>query len=557
MDFAQLSILVVVAAVFGIIAKTLRQPLLVGYLFAGFVLAAFGLINESAALESLGKIGVTFLLFLLGLEMNLKELPSIGKVALLTGFGQIIVTFIFGVILVSILGIGFPAAFYVAIALAFSSTVIIVKLLSEKKDLNSLYGKISIGFLLVQDFVAIVILIFLSSVGKGNLGIEQYGLIALKIILLFIAVWSLSKKILPYIFDKVASGSTELLFITSIAWALGFASFVAGPVGFTLEIGGLLAGIALSSLPEHLHIASRVRPLRDFFLTIFFLYLGTKLYIGGEILSLLPRALVLSAFVLVVKPVIVFIIMGLLGYKKRTSFMAGFTVAQISEFSIIIMAVGESLNYVDKSHASLIILAGVITMTVSTYLILGSDKIFKKIRNYLTVFEKKKTKELALVGETKMKDHVVLVGVDRTGKTLLNYFKSRSIPFLAVDFNPAIFRVLTAQNIPLVFGDISDPEILEYTNLDEAKMVISTIPNIDDNLFILEHIRSMDKKPKSIMVSQTKQGGIKLYEAGASYVIIPEVVAGEHIRHIISHYGIEGGRLSKHGKKHFDRLIFS
>jgi len=271
----------------------------------------------------------------------------------------------------------------------------------------------------------------------------------------------------------------------------------------------------------------------------------------------LPKALILSIFVLIGNPIIVLAIMGILGYRKRTSFLAGLTVAQISEFSFIIMAVGESLNHVEGSEVSLVVIVGVITMTVSTYLILGSDKIFKKIRNYLTVFEKKKTKELALTSEIKMKDHVVLVGVDRAGKTLLKYFQSRSIPFLVVDFNPAIFAVLTAQNIPLLFGDISDPEILEYANLDEAKMVISTIPNIEDNLFILEHIKSLNKKPKSIVVSQTKQGGTRLYEAGASYVIIPEVVAGEHIRHIINHYGIEGEKLIKHGKKHFDRLIFS
>lgn len=319
MEFSQIAILLVVAAVAGVIARYLKQPLLIGYLFAGFILAFLGVVTDIEVFSGLGQIGVALLLFLVGLEMNIRELPSIGKVALLTGLGQIIFTSGIGFLISRLLGFTILPSMYIAVALTFSSTIIMVKLLSEKNDLASLYGRIAIGFLLVQDFVAVLILMFLAGLGRGDVALGGYLFTFGKALVLFALVWILSKKVLPQIFERLIANSTELLFIGSIAWALGVASFVAGPLGFTLEIGGFLAGLALSNMPEHLQIASRTRPLRDFFLTIFFLLLGTRLLVGnlGEVAA---PSLVFSLFVLVGNPVIILIILGLMGYKRRTSF---------------------------------------------------------------------------------------------------------------------------------------------------------------------------------------------------------------------------------------------
>src|SRR3990172_2513565 len=335
MEFTQIAALLVVAGIFGIAAKLLRQPLLVGYLFAGIALGIFGIVSDLEVFSVMGKIGVTLLLFLLGLEMNLSELPSIGKVAAVTGLAQILFTSTIGFLIALLLGFSPFASVYIAIALTFSSTIIIVKLLGEKKDLGSLYGKISVGFLLVQDFVVVLILMFLAGLGRGNLGAADYGVITVKALVLFLAVWFLSKKALPVFFERIVSGSTELLFIASIAWALGVASFVAGPLGFTLEIGGFLAGIALSNLPEHLQIASKTKPLRDFFLTIFFLLLGAQLIFNGGIIPILYPSIMFSIFLLVGNPIIVLAILGALGYRKRTSFMAGLNFSPIFLFFFI------------------------------------------------------------------------------------------------------------------------------------------------------------------------------------------------------------------------------
>lgn len=555
MEFSQIALLLVVAGAFGVIAKFLKQPLLVGYLFAGLFLGLTGAIGDSRALDSLSQIGVALLLFLLGLEMNLRELPTIGKVALVTGIGQITFTSLIGYLIARFLGFENLPSIYIAVALTFSSTIIMVKLLSEKKDLSSLYGKIAIGFLLVQDFVVVIILMFLAGLGRGETSAIGYGLTGIKALILFALVWILSHKVLPKFYGKVVGGSSELVFIVSIAWALGAAAFVAGPMGFSLEIGGFLAGLALSNVPEHLQIASKTRPLRDFFLTIFFLLLGTKLVVSGGILAVAFPAVILSLFVLIGNPIIVLIIMGILRYKKRTSFLAGLTVAQISEFSLILMSMGLILGHVAESEVAMVVLVGVITMTASTYMILGADKIFKKIGRHLSVFERKQTKEAAYVTNLKLADHFVLVGCDRTGSSLIKYFARKELEFLVVDFNPSVFRKLTAKNTPVIFGDINDPEIFELAGVGSAKMVISTTDSLETNLTLIEQVHAEKTKPTLMFTSSTKDQAIKLYEKGATFVVVPGIVAGDYINHLLNIPGMGKKRLTKMGESHFNRLL--
>lgn len=556
MDFSQISLLLVVAAILGILVKRFKQPVLIGYLFAGFLLAAVGVFKDRELVDGLGKVGVALLLFLVGLEMNVRELPTIGKVALFTGIGQILFTFGIGFVVALLIGFSSVTAAYLAIAVSFSSTIIIVKLLSEKNTLNSLYGKISVGFLLVQDFVAILILVILAGFSSGGMGWFEFGLVFFKAALLLIVIWFLSKKILPRVFEKYVATSPELLFIASIAWALGVSSFVAGPLGFTLEMGGFLAGLSLSNLPEHLEIGSRTKPLRDFFLTLFFLSLGANLVIDNVVSVIFP-AIVLSILVLVGNPLIVMSILGFLRFKRRTTFLASVAVAQISEFSLIVVAMGVSLGHLQKSSLALTVMVAAITMTLSTYLILGAEKIFPKIKKYLAIFERDNPRDLVYLKEEEFDNHIVLVGHLRTGVRLLPYFRKKKTPYLVVDFNPQVQKKLTANKHPVIFGDITDPDILKAAQIENAKLVISTIDTISDNLVILEHIKRLAKKPVSIFTSTTRDNAIKMYEAGADYVIVPEIVAGDHIRNLLRIYGVKSERLKKVGQNHFKRLIFS
>jgi Kef-type K+ transport system membrane component KefB len=556
MEFSTIAVLLVTASLFGVIAKLLKQPILVGYLFAGVVLSYFGVIKDVQSLDALAQIGVTLLLFLLGIEMNFSDIKSFGKVSVVTGIGQILFTFLSGFLIAGLLNFPTLPSVYIAIALTFSSTIIIVKLLSEKKDLQSLYGRISVGFLLVQDFVAIGILMFLDGLGRGQ-GTPAGNFFVLgKALALFAMVWFLSKKILPRFFDMVSSGSTELLFIVSIAWAVGVSAFVAGPFGFSPEIGGFLAGFALSGLPEHLQISSRAKPLRDFFLTIFFLILGTKLVVTGGFVGVIIPALIFAVFVLIGHPIILLVILGILGYRSKTSFKAGLSSAQISEFSFVLMSVGAGLGHITPEHVSIVVMVGVITMTVSTYMILDADKLYVRIHKVLRIFQKKVTLEEAYIAEINMQNHIVVVGSDRTGNAIVKYLNSKNKEFVVVDHNPAVYKRLTADNIPCVFGDITDDDILEYSNIDKAKLVISTTSNLEDNIRILEYLKEKNESYIFIATALSKYHGTKLYEKGASYVLIPEVVAGDYVTHLLETHELSLSRIKEMGQRHFNKLVF-
>lgn len=557
MDFSQIALLLVVAGIFGIVAQYLKQPLLIGYLFAGIFLASLGLVHGGENLEGLSQIGVTLLLFLLGLEMNISDIPSVGKSSSITGIVQILTVTSVGFLVTKMFGLGNLESLYIAVALSFSSTVIGVKLLSEKKDMGSLYGKLTVGVLLIQDLVAIAVLMLMVSGSKNGATAVDLVFVIIKGISLFIAVSVLSKKVIPYIFEKIASNSHELIFIVSIAWALGFATFVKHSLGFTLEIGGFLAGLSLSNIHEHVQIATRTRNLRDFFLTLFFTLLGTQIIFEGSLVKLLPMALVLSAVVLVIKPIVIMTLLELMGYKRRTAFMSGVTLAQISEFSLILISVGYNSGYIGNDTVGSVTLVGVVTMIVSTYLISHEDRLYHYLKSYLGPFERKSSYEIISQVDYVMDDHIVLVGCDRTGKQLISYFRKKEFDFVVVDFNPKIYNNLVDEKVPIIFGDIGDHEIMELAGIDKARMVISTIPSLSDNLALLEYIRSMSKRPNIIMISQRRSEALELYKKGATYVIVPEVVAGEHIRHLLRVYGTQGNRLEKAGRSHFNRVIFS
>lgn len=555
MDFTQIAIIFVFAAAFGLVAKMLRQPLFVGYLLAGIFVSLIGLVSDLSYFEGLSHIGITLLLFLMGLEMSLKDVASVGKTAMLTGLFQMLLSFVFGFITASIFGLGGIASIYVGIALSFSSTIVAVKLISEKEDLVSLYGRISIGILLVQDMVAVLVLMFLTS-DQNGFDLLSWGGSFIKAAIIIGAIWYFSKKTIPILFEKFIGGSNEFLFVFSIAWALGVSAFVQKFTGFTLEIGGFLAGLSLSGLPEHLQIATKARPLRDFFLTIFFLVLGTGVVISSGFIKLVIPAIILSLIAIAVHLFSVMTVMGIQGFRRRTSFMAGITISQISEFSLIIAAIGLGLGQIGDFERSLITMIGVITMISSTYLAVNAEKLFEKYKKYLKVFEKKRSKEHSFLPSERMENHVVLVGCDRTGTQIANFLIKKKINFAVVDFDPKVFTRLTAQNIPTVFGDINDEEVMESANVNYSTLVILTTSNLSDNLNFLSAIKNLSNPPKTIFTSSSKTDALKLYESGASYVIVPDIVAGEYIKHLLRSYGFAGKRLEEAGKNHFKRLIF-
>jgi Kef-type K+ transport system membrane component KefB/voltage-gated potassium channel Kch len=525
----ELAAIILIAAVLGVLMRQLKQPLILSYLVTGFIIAYIGWINlDKETFKLFAELGVVFLLFLIGLEINYDSLRLVGRQSIILGLGQIIFTFVFGFLIAIFFNFNFLASAYIGIALTFSSTIIIVKLLSEKKDTSSFYGKLSIGFLLVQDLVAILILIFLTGISTGinnqNIALNMF-LTIIKGLILFGLILYIGRRFLPLVFDRAAK-SNELLFLISLAWLFLMVALTK-KLGFSLEVGGFLAGLALSNSSENFQIAAKLKPLRDFFIMIFFIVLGSS-FVISNVSKIGFEIFAFSLFVLIGNPLIVLILMGILGYRKRTSFLTGLTVAQISEFSLILASLGLKIGHINEEVVALITGVGIITITVSTYLILNADFIFKKIHKYLSIFEKKKPLEDNLEN-LQIKKPVVLIGAHRTGQSIALNIPAKNL--LVIDFDPDIISFLRKQGIDYIFGDIADPDVFEKSQIKEAKLVISTTPDFNDNMFLLEEIKKIgkEKRPKVIVRAETEKDALILYEKGADYVILPYFTAGQYL----------------------------
>lgn len=526
----ELAILLFFVSVLGILFRILKQPLVLAYLVAGVLISLFGIFNveDGKVVEVFSSMGIMFLLFLVGMEMDYRSIKKIGVLSLIIGTGQVIFT-TFGGFLISyyLFGFDFLSSLYVGIALAFSSTVIIIKVLSDKGSLNTLHGRAAIGLLLVQDIIVILILIALNTIEAGGvLNIIYFVKIILLAVLFFGGMIFLGRTIFPYVFHKIAR-SQELLFLISLGWLFVFAAVIE-QFGFSLEIAGFLGGVALANSSEKYHIASKVRPLRDFFIVIFFVYMGS-LMITSHFSDMIIPIVVFSIFVLIGNPLIVMILMGVMRYKKRTGFLTGVTVAQISEFSLIFVALGLSLGHISEEVFALVVAVGVLTIGVSTYIIIYSEKIFPYFSDFLSFFERKKTYEEE--GDFGVSKEVVLIGAQRIGKRIINYIHKDNL--LIIDFDPLTIDYLKRLEFSHIFGDIKDPHLFEEINLEKTKLVISTSPQVEDNLFLLKKIKDINKKIKVVVRSQDKEDALYLYENKADYVFLPHFLSGEYLGSII------------------------
>ncbi|MBI3115355.1 MAG: cation:proton antiporter [Candidatus Kerfeldbacteria bacterium] len=522
----ELALIISIAAVLGLIATLLRQPIILAYLGAGALIGALGLFQgDQAIFEIFSNLGVMFLLFLIGLEINYMSLRLVGKASLLVGLGQIAFTFAGGWFLAALLGFSVLTGAYIAIALTFSSTIIVVKLLSEKKELSSLYGKISVGFLLVQDFVAILLLVLLAGIDTGaGADAATVLLTLLKGVALFAFMLWLGRRIVPFVLDRIAR-SIELLFLMSLAWVFVVA-WVVSELGFSIAIGGFLAGIALANSSEHLQIASRVKPLRDFFIVIFFVLLGSSVA-AFDLSGLALPIIIFSLFVLIGNPLIVLAIMGLMGYHRRTSFMAGVTVAQISEFSLIVAALGLQVGHISEQTVSLITAVGVITIGLSSYLILYAEHLYRWLRPALALFEVAKPRTDSLPASAARK-RMVLFGAHRYGQSLLRQLPKRDV--LVVDFDPDVVRSLRRAGYTTMFGDLADPELFEGIDFSRTAIVISTSPEVTSTLAFLEARRTWRRRGQAMIVIARAEGDREahlLYAAGADYVLMPHLTSGQ------------------------------
>lgn len=533
-SFAEVALLLVMAAAIGLVGTLARQPLIVSFIAVGLIAgpSALDVVRSDAQIDLLSELGIAVLLFLVGIKLDVKLIRSLGVVSVMTGLGQVIFTAFFGYLIGLGLGLGHVTSLYVAVALTFSSTIIIVKLLSDKREIDALHGQIALGFLIVQDLVVVLAMIVLSAIGIGAPGhggaeggsvvmVLASGLALVAAVVLFVryAADPLTERL---------ARAPELLVIFAIALAAMFAA-IGDVVGLGKEVGGLMAGVALASTPYRETIAARLAPLRDFLLLFFFIALGATLD-----LSLLGAhatgAIVFSLFVLVGNPLIVLAIMGAMGYRKRTGFLAGLTVAQISEFSLIFVAMGVSLGHVTEDALGLVTMVGLVTIAASTYMITYSHQLYAVFEPLLGIFERRGTpREPIEAGAHNASSYrVIIFGLGRFGTAIGLRLKKRGIRVLGVDFNPQAVRRWRDLGLEADFGDASDPEFVAELPFRGAEWMVSTVPthptglsHEDTRRTLIQLARSAGFSGRMAAASHSAGDTQILFGAGVDLVLEP------------------------------------
>jgi Kef-type K+ transport system membrane component KefB len=522
--FAEMAVLLAITAVVGLVGVWLRQPVLIAYIAVGIAVgpAGFGLVDATDQISLLAQIGIAVLLFLVGLKLDLGHVRHIGPVALATGLGQLAFTIVFGFLLLLLMGKSVMEAIYVGVALTFSSTIIIVKLLSDKRELDSLHGRIAVGFLIVQDLAVVLAMMTMSALRTGDGQPEALTFIASlvgRIVAVVVLMAVLMRYVLPRLVKAMAR-SQELLLIFAIAWGTGLAAL--GEVaGFSKEAGAFLAGFSLASTSFRDALSARLTGIRDFLLLFFFIELGAKLDFSTLGQELVP-ATVLALFVLIGNPMIVLAIMGYMGYRKRTGFMAGLTVAQISEFSIVFVAMGISLGHIDNSALGLTTLVGLATIAISTYMIIYAQPLYKRLAPWLQPFERTRPyRELDIEnhGEQELAPDVVVFGLGRYGGRMFERLREAGIDVLGIDFDPEVIARFTRKGLPVRFGDSQDPNFIATLPLTRAVWLISTLPDLESNRALLHGLTELQIAGEVAIVARDERQGAAVEQAGAQHVL--------------------------------------
>ncbi len=548
-----LSLIIAISAFLTVIVRIIKQPPIIAYLIAGIIVGPLYLkligpsSPSSELIQVFAHIGVAFLLFIVGLNLDFRVLKEVGKVSTLAGFAEIIITGTVGFIIAIAIGFTNITALYIGAALAFSSTVLVVKILSDKKEIDTLHGRIALGILIIEDLVAALALMTIPLIEYGGspvtIATKLFSVIAL-IAFIFLCSTFLFQRFLNYL-----ARNQEVLFLFGVAWALILAT-IFDYLGFSLEIGALIAGMSLASSKYTLELSGKIKPLRDFFIVLFFVFFGSQLS-GSISPSLLKNAIVFSVFVVIGKPIIVMTILRLFGYKKRTNFLAGSSLAQISEFSLILVLLGFSLGHIGQETMSLAVLIAIITIGASSYSIYYAHSIFNKISRFLTIFEGRHGR---IKEEKPQEFQIVLIGYHRMGYKILQSLKKLKMPFVVIDYNPKVILSLAEEGVNCIYGDAGDKDFLSQINFNSAKLIISTIPDESSNLTIKEKLKESKSKAAFIATAEQPRTAYDLYKHGINYVIIPHHLGGKYASEIIEQFQTDKNKYKNLGDKHYKEL---
>lgn len=521
-----LGYIVAFGAAFAFAGRFLKIPSIVSFIFAGLFLGPItGWVSLNHTLELISEIGIALLLFLVGLELSFDRIKDVGKVAVVAGIGQVVLTAAGGLVICLVLGFTVMESLFLSLALTFSSTVVVVKLLDQMGDLNKLYGRIAVGIFLVQDLVVILLLTLLA----GLAGLEDDGGVDLLLIarnlglafggmtLILITALVASKYVLPKPFAWAARYPDASL-IWALCWCFALV-LLAESMSLSLEIGAFIAGMALAQLPYNDDLRHRLHPLMNFFIAVFFVTLGIRTELA-EALAAWPTALILSLFVLIGNPLIFLFIITRMNYSQRTAFRTSVTVAQISEFSFIFAAMGVASGLIGSAVLSIVALVGILTIAVSAYMILYSEPLYQLAKRWglLRIFPStSSSQDEEEPGGHGRSGHIIVVGMNALGRNLVQQLVERGQTVLAVDTDPG--KLLGLSGAATFIGNMEYDSVVQEIGLSEARLVISALQIEDANHLLAYRCRAA-KVPCAIHAFDTSVVE-DLLELDTHYLLMP------------------------------------
>lgn len=545
--FQELGLVLIAATAFTVLVRQFRLPPLVGYIATGIVLGPVGtqFLHNQELFEAMREIGTALLLFFVGLEIDWQKgrrlMGTVWKLGLVQILGALGLSAALGLFFdFTPLGI-----IYVGLALASSSTVVIVKLLSEARDLNSLHGRLSTGVLLFQDMVMVVALVILAGISTPSF-LDWPSLLLILVakgLSLIIVLGFLSKYALPKIFGYFAH-SHELLFVASLAWCFLLA-ITLNLIQLPIEIGAFLAGLSLGILPYSTDIANRLRSVRDFFVILLFVAIGSSfLWPSARYAAIMA---VLLASTLVAKPLITLIALELAGYKSRTAFFTALTQNQLSEFSLILMSMAAASNVVSPELANAITFVAILSIFFSTIFLGYRRSLFQQAKPILHAFERKEKSFFpALQDPPQHQDHIIIFGYHRMGYHIFKKLQHTGREIVIVDTNPDIIQALQEHHQHCLYGDVQDEEVYSLVSTQTASIIVSTIPYKDETEFLIGHVKKINRKAIVVVTAHNVEDALSYYEQGVDYVILPHLLGGEHVGEVLMNDKLSSIQTSLH-----------
>lgn len=545
--FTQLSYVVAIVVVVSLIMRWLRQPLIMGYIITGVIVGPsfLHIVRDQNAFDSFSVIGITLLLFIIGLGLNVNVIKSLGRVSFITSMS--IFPFLAGAGFLAAQALGFDlnTSIVLGIAMFFSSTIIILKVLSDKKETSRLYGQITLGILLIEDVVATIAVIALAIVAKpGEASPSDIAFIAAKAAALGTILFLVGRYIMPFV-TRYFAKSQELLFLFTLSWGLLVATLF-HEAGFSHEVGALFAGVALAGLPYATEMAAKLKPLRDFFIVIFFVTLGESFTIDS-IAKYIVAAHILAFIVILLKPMLIIMSLGIQRYTKLTSFKSAMHLSQISEFSIVFVTIAALHGIVPKDTVSLITLMAFITIGFSSYLMKYDNQLLRFFDKPMKFFERGMTNEPL---RKRALYPIILFGYHKGGHEYLKTFRDMRQKYLVVDYDPEVIDSLEEQGVRHAYGDATDAEFLEEINAPHAQLIVSAMTDADINMTLLRYLKRHEYKGSFICHANNYDEAARLYDHGASYVSLPHYIGSERVSSFIKRHGLDHGALAEYRDKH-------